>query len=368
MASQHPRVPHLLALTGIRGLAAWWVVFYHARLSLAEWMPDWGMAVAAKGYLAVDLFFMLSGFVMWLNYGERLRAEGAAGAPAFWWRRLARIWPLHLAVLGGMILFALVLLATGRDMSNYPLAELPLHVLLLQNWGLTSELTWNHPAWSISTELGAYLLFPLAVVAVRWEAWRPWALLAGVGLLALALHGVFVLAGASELGDQITRLGLIRCVLQFGIGMLLANLWLAWKEKGGMALACAISSAISLAALLVWGTPETLVVPLAFATLLLALALDSGPVARLLSTRPLVWLGDASYATYLVHFPLLVLLKLVAVDDSLQITPLAFATYLLVLLALSGGLYRWLEKPAQKWLNARDPFRFSKAPPRFRPR
>jgi peptidoglycan/LPS O-acetylase OafA/YrhL len=357
MVSRQQRVPHLLALTGIRGLAAWWVVFFHARLSLSDWMPEWGMAVAAKGYLAVDLFFMLSGFVMWLNYGERLRAEGAAGAPAFWWRRFARIWPLHVAVLGGMAVFALVLLATGRDMANYPLAELPLHLLLVQNWGLTSELTWNHPAWSISTELGAYMLFPLAVVAVRWEKMRPWALLAGVALAALALHGVFVVAGAPELGDQITRLGLIRCVLQFGIGLLLANLWLAWRARRGMALACGLSAALTLAAqVLLPGAPETLLVPLAFASLLLALALDTGPVARLLSTRPLVWLGDASYATYLVHFPLLVALKLVAVDDSLQIAPWAFAVYLLALLALSGGLYRWLEKPAQKWLNARAPF------------
>jgi len=349
------RIPHLAALTGLRGLAAWWVVFYHARLSLTDWMPEWGIAVAAKGYLAVDLFFMLSGFVMWLNYGERLRAEGAAGAPAFWWRRIARIWPLHVAVLGGMVAFALLLLVTGRDMSNYPLAELPLHVLLVQNWGLTPDLTWNHPAWSISTELGAYLLFPLAVVAVRWEAMRPVSLIAGALLAAFALHGIFVFAGAETLGDQITRLGLVRCILQFGIGMMLANLWLAWRERAGVALACTLVSVLAFAT---WsaGLPETLLVPIAFAALLLALALDSGPITRLLSSRPLEWLGDASYATYLVHFPLLVALKLVAVDESLKIGPAVFAAYLLSLLALSGALYRWLEKPAQKWLNARSPY------------
>ncbi len=364
---QRARIPHLAALTGLRGIAAWFVVFYHARLSLTDWVPEMGIAIAAKGYLAVDLFFMLSGFVMWLNYGERLRKEGAAGAPAFWWRRFARIWPLHAAILGGMLAFALLLLATGRDMTNYPLAELPLHVLLLQNWGLTPELTWNHPAWSISTELGAYLLFPLAVVAVRWEALRPWALVAGIIACALALHAIFTIAGAQTLGEQITRLGLIRCVLQFAIGMMLANLWLAWRERGTMAWLCALACAALLGGIWLAQWPETLVLPLAFAALLLALALDSGPVARLLSTRPLVWLGDASYATYLVHFPLLVALKLVAVGEDLQIGPLVFATYLLVLLGLSGGLYRWLEKPAQKWLNAKSPA-FVSTPARARPR
>ena len=361
-------MPHLAALTGLRGIAAWLVVFYHARLSLTDWMPQAGIAIAAKGYLAVDLFFMLSGFVMWLNYAERLRAQGLAGAPAFWWRRFARIWPLHAVVLGALVGFALVLLVTGRDMANYPLAELPLHVLLLQNWGLTPDLSWNHPAWSISTELGAYLLFPLAVVAVRWEEMRPLALLAGIGIAALLLHGVFFLAGAETLGEQIPRLGLVRCIIQFGIGMMLANLWQAWRGRRAMAPSWALVAALAFATLWLSDLPETLLLPLGFAAMLLALALDEGPLARVLSTRPIVWLGDVSYATYLVHFPLLILLKLVAVDEDLQIAPGIFAAYLLVLLALSGGLYRWLEKPAQTWLNGRMPVAFSNAPPRVRPR
>lgn len=358
---QREATPHLAALTGLRALAAWLVVFYHARLSLTDWVPEAVIAGAGKGYLSVDLFFMLSGFVMWLNYGPRLRAEGAAGAPAFWWRRFARIWPLHAAILAGLLVFAMVVLATGRDMTNYPLAELPLHVLLLQNWGFTPELTWNHPAWSISAEMGAYLLFPLAVVTVRWEAMRPWALVAGIALAISVLHWVFVVADAQSLGEHITRLGLVRCVLQFGIGMMLANLWAAWRGRRGMALASAIVAAACFALLALGMAAETFLMPLAFAAMLLALALDTGPVARLLSTRPLVWLGDASYATYLVHYPLLIAVKLVAVDASLQISPMVFATYLLILLALSGGLYRWLEKPAQQWLNVRMPGRLKPA-------
>ncbi len=349
-------MPHLAALTGLRGIAAWLVVFYHARRSLTAWMPEISIAIAAKGYLAVDLFFMLSGFVMWLNYGSRLREQGLAGAPAFWWRRLARIWPLHAAVLGALAVFALALLATGRDMANYPLSELPLHVLLVQNWGLTPDLAWNHPAWSISTELGAYLLFPLAVAAVRWEAMRPLALLTGIGLAVLLLHGIFTIAGAGTLGEQIARLGLLRCIIEFGIGMMVANLWLAWRGRRVIAPVCGLVAAMALAMMILAGLPETLMLPLALAAMLLALAMDSGPVARLLAARPLVWLGDISYATYLVHFPLLIALKLVAVGDDLQIAPGAFAAYLLVLLVLSGMLYRWLERPAQRYLNAQTPF------------
>ena len=353
---QRTRTPHLAALTGLRGIAACLVVFYHLRLSVADWMPENLIVAAGYGYLAVDLFFMLSGFVMWLNYARKLREQGLTGARAFWWRRFARIWPLHAAVLAAMLMFALVLLATGRDMTGYPLAELPLHVLLMQNWGLTSALTWNHPAWSISAEMGAYLLFPLVAVTLRREQARPLALVAGVALAALILHGVFAWSGAQTLGDQITRLGLARCLAQFAIGMMLAGLWQHWRESRGMALAWCLAGCTVLAGAAFAQVPQTLAVPMALAALLLALALDRGPVAHVLSTRPLLWLGDASYAIYLVHFPLLILVKLVAAGADARIGPGVCIAYLLVLLALSGALSRWLEKPAQRWLNARMPF------------
>lgn len=88
----------LRALTGMRGIAAWLVVLYHIRLSVAG-LPHSVVAVLAKGYLAVDFFFLLSGFVIWLSWGERLRRGGIGAVPGFLWRRLARIWPLHLFML-----------------------------------------------------------------------------------------------------------------------------------------------------------------------------------------------------------------------------------------------------------------------------
>src|SRR3569623_689059 len=107
---------------------------------------------------------MLSGVVRWLNYGARIAQGGLSEAPRFWWKRFARVWPLHAAVLAGLALFALVLLVTGRDASHYPFAQLPLHLLLVQNWGFTHALTWNDPAWSVSTALGAYIVFPFDVL------------------------------------------------------------------------------------------------------------------------------------------------------------------------------------------------------------
>jgi len=349
------RIPQLDALTGLRGIVAWFVVLYHIRLSLTGLLPAGAIDMMGKGYLAVDIFFILSGFVMWLNYGERLRRGGWGEAPRFWWKRFARIWPLHGAILAAMAAFAALLLATGRSTEEYPFAELPLHFLLLQNWGLTEQLAWNHPAWSISTEVAAYLLFPLLALAAKWER-LPTVWLIGVTLiLAAMLHFIFAARGYTQLGDDITGLGLWRCLAEFTIGIAACNLWRRWQGKSGAAPSCAIVGVAALTAGIASGLPETAFLPFAFASLLLALALDSGLTSRLLGSSPLRWLGDVSYATYLSHFFLFILFKIALVNDDLQLGWGGLAAYLLIVLATSGALYKWLEKPAQAALNARAP-------------
>ncbi len=110
----------LRALTSARGVAAWWVVLYHLRGALAA-PPLKVEAVLAKGYLAVDFFFLLSGFVLALRHGERLRGGGIAVVPDFLRRRVARIWPLHAVLLG----FALLLLVLAASVALHRLVERP---------------------------------------------------------------------------------------------------------------------------------------------------------------------------------------------------------------------------------------------------
>lgn len=349
------RVPQLDALTGLRGIAAWFVVLYHIRLSLTGLLPADVIAAMAKGYLAVDIFFILSGFVMWLNYGKRLHTGGWSEAPRFWWKRFARIWPLHAAILTAIAAFAVLLLAAGRSTAAYPFTELPLHMLLLQNWGLTDELAWNHPAWSISTEMAAYLMFPVLALTAKWECMSAAWLIAVMLLLAAIIHFTFAANGYSGLGDDITGLGLWRCLAEFAIGMAACNLWRQWRGRRGAAAACAAIGIAALTAGIVSSLPETAFLPAGFAFLLLALALDSGAAARLLGSAPLRWLGDVSYATYLSHFFLFILFKIAFVGEDLQLGWADLAAYLLIVLAVSGALYKWLEKPAQAALNARAP-------------
>ena len=230
IAAQKPRM--LPTLTGVRGFAALAVLFYHIRGGMAGYLPGAVIDGFAHGYLAVDLFFVLSGFVLWWNYGPAFVAEGTRAAPRFLVRRIARIFPLHLAILAAMALFALALLASGRDPGpHYGFAALPAHALLLQNWGFTADLRWNDPAWSISTEWAAYLL--LAATG-GWAARLPagrWSFPLFALLLAAALGGWFAATGRAGIGDDIAATGLVRCLAEFFIGVALCQWWTAQRAR-----------------------------------------------------------------------------------------------------------------------------------------
>ena len=340
----------LRSLTSARGVAAWVVVLYHVRSGM-DWAPAWVMAVLDKGYLAVDFFFLLSGFVIYLSAHRGLARDGAAGIPAFLSRRVARVYPLYAVILGASAAFAALLAATGRSDANYPWAELPLHVLMLQNWGFTHALAWNHPAWSISTEFAAYLLFPLLVLATPVARARRANLLAVMMLLLGLLHLTLALSGEATLGGDIPRHGLLRCLAEFTCGALLCAFWLKGPDRDPRSIVAA-----GLGAAMFWGlwavglAVETWAFPAGAACLILALAHASLLRRNPLHWRPLVFLGTVSYATYLFHYMGFIWFKIAFVDDARSIPPMLIALLLLITFGASVGLYRWVEKPGRSWL------------------
>lgn len=364
-APAEPRAD-LPALTGIRGLAAWFVVLYHIRVGALPYLPAEASFVLSKGYLAVDLFFMLSGFVLWLNYSTRLRRDGLGAVPKYLARRVARIWPLHLFVLALTMAYASLVAATGElNNVHYPWAELPLHVFLVHNWGFTGGLTWNDPSWSISGEAAAYLLFPVIVLTVDWRklstAWSIAALL----LLALLLSAIMGWNGATILDRDIPRFGLLRAASEFTMGTIVCSLWQRWGSRRG--LAAALAGALVAVGLLLGfaaGAPETLVAPLFLAGLLLAIALTADRPGNVLAARPIVYLGEISYSTYLVHFLLYIVFKILFVDDPANVPPVLIGVFLLLTFLASVALYHAVERPAQRALNRLFDRRHSRRPVR----
>jgi peptidoglycan/LPS O-acetylase OafA/YrhL len=338
------RTEELLPLTALRGIAAWWVVLFHLRLFLAPYLPAEAMAVLARGNLAVDLFFLLSGFVIYLNYAHRVTPDPESVGD-FLFRRFARIYPLHLLVLAGFAAWygAAVLLGASTleaERPGYFLASL----FLVQNWGFTDGLAWNVPAWSISTEIVAYALFPAFLLLLAPAKRRSATLVAALVLLAPAVQLFFRLFGY-PFPDAVPQTGLFRCLVQFAMGMLLCELWRRWQGQKRLAAALFGMAALCAGAFVLAGAP---VVPLAWAALILGLALAER--GNPLGWRPLVWLGQVSYATYLCHYLALVVFKYLCVEEGRPVPPALLLAYLVSVLALSALLYHGFERPVQRWL------------------
>jgi peptidoglycan/LPS O-acetylase OafA/YrhL len=339
------RMPELLPLTAIRGLAAWWVVLFHLRHLMAPSAPPWVIAALAHGNLAVDLFFILSGFVMALNYAERVSGGGWRSYGDFLFRRFARIYPLHLLILLGFAAYVLAAVRFGDGgLAARNWGYFGASLLLVQNWGFYDATDWNVPAWSISTEAFAYLLFPL-LLALLMPRRRPLWLLAGaVLLLGLSVQPVFWKLGY-PFPNAVAQTGLFRCLVQFAMGMALYGLWLRLPRRPWMPPLTIAAAALLALAFILWNAPTA---PLAWAGLILGLALL--PHAGLLEAPSLVWLGRISYATYLCHYLLLTLFKYAFVTAGEAVSPARLALYLVAVLAASALLYHGFERPAQAWL------------------
>ena len=161
--------PTIDALTGLRGVAAMWIVLYHYAVQLRPFLPEIGVAdpLIRQGHLAVDLFFVLSGFVLAYNYVDRLATWDAREARRFIVLRLARIYPVHLATLLAVTLMVVAAQAAGAGdamrADKYSAGDFVLNLLLVHAWVAEPTLSWNYPSWSISPEMFAYLLFPARV-------------------------------------------------------------------------------------------------------------------------------------------------------------------------------------------------------------
>ena len=342
---------NLRGLTGARGIAAWFVVLYHLRFSLGV-SPSM-MDVLAKGYLAVDFFFVLSGFVIWLSYVDRIRTRRWAAVPDFLLRRIARIWPLHLAMLAFAVALAGLLFVTGRPADpRFDFADLPAHIFLVQNWRGYGSLDWNDPAWSISCELFAYLLFPLLALSIDWRRLPTWAIIGATSLVIAVLASIMALRGLTTLGQFIPQFGLLRCTAEFTCGTAVAALWLRCREAPRLPIILASVVAIIAFATFVSGAVvEMASIPATFVALVLALALTANVPGNPLAGRALVYLGDISFATYLSHSLLWKAYKLVFVRDVSAVPIPTMIAFLLLVLAASVFLYHLVERPAQRWIN-----------------
>lgn len=339
----------LETLTGLRGIAALAVLFYHVRGGMTPYLPQPVMDLFRQGYLAVDLFFVLSGFVLWWAFGDAFRNQRGAIVGPFLVKRIARIFPLHLAILLAMLAFALATQFAGHDLgTQFPLNQFAAHMLLVQNWGFTSDLSWNDPAWSISVEWGAYLLLALLGARAARLPDGPWVFPLATLTISAAIGIWFASAGRPLVGNDIAATGLLRCIAEFAIGVLMCQWWVARGDRSlHICMVAAILGMIG-AALIGLGISQPAGVPLIMAAIVIF-----GLEASLLRRPPLAgavaqWLGRISYSLYLSHFFLFILFKLAFVDDVKAIAPLAMLCYFVAALGLAHVLHHLVELPGRR--------------------
>jgi len=302
------------SLVGIRGVFSAVVVLIHLapfaiRLTPAG-APGWE-AIWHNGYVALDLFFVLSGFVITHGYRTTFSSGVRRGAYGrFLWARLARFYPTHLAVLALLVGAVGVAAAAGIPLDRVGDlgGDLLRHILLTQGWGGAEHLSWNGPTWSLSSEWFCYLVFPFLVpLIIRFRT--PLAVLAGY-LAAMAVP--LVAYGFLGFGDaQITyQAPLWRAAGEFLAGAFLSQLMIhvpRLSEACGRLTGVLASAGIAAIAVLAWaGAPAMLAVPL-LGLFVLGLAQQRGRLAAVLCTRPLLVAGDLAVALFLVHVPWLLL-------------------------------------------------------------
>jgi peptidoglycan/LPS O-acetylase OafA/YrhL len=346
------RRPMLDALTGLRALAAGWVVVDHFQF-LTQSVTRWPTPVnqwMESGLLGVDVFFILSGFIIAYNYSDRLQQWDARAARSFLWLRIARIWPVHAATVLAACLIVAVAAVAHRDIAWTSAVTVPNvlgNLALLQVFPAFDAI--NVPSWSISVEFAAYLAFPLLAVLLPWFSTRARvfgaiAIWSAVGTVACVLW-----VGL----DQNAWSPWIRIAAEFPIGALLA---VAWKLVAGRVARAGILSWLALVGILALAALapagfEFLVLPL-IALLVFTLASGNGSLARLLRTRFLVWGGRISYSVYMTHWFVLRLVHNVvptAKYDALSV-PVRWAVLLgslALVVAIGAGCYHLIEEPSR---------------------
>lgn len=351
------------SLEGGRGIAALVVALYHLGIGLQ-------FSVIRNGYLFVDLFFVLSGFVICAAYAERL--NDADDMRAFVVRRVGRLLPLlvfstvfFILVQNGLVLAKHIAVEYGQaallhspSAMNYtiPTAGDVLSMLTMTH-GLDvfDHLILNTPSWSISVEFYTYLLFGAVCLLTNRTLRIPVyiaILVIGLGFCVWAsvgLHDCLKKGGCMSLTYDF---GYPRSVFSFFLGAL------TYLASRRVRLPVVVLQVLGVATLIVLFSFTDAVpaiafgFPFAFALLILSTCQDKGLLADILKARPFQILGTRSYSIYLMHMPLVMVFgNLAKRVSSIPASILVMTSFVATLIIVSGWTYRFIEDPFRNRFN-----------------
>jgi peptidoglycan/LPS O-acetylase OafA/YrhL len=353
------------SLEGGRGLAALMVAMYHLTIELDVDQ----FSALRQGYLFVDLFFVLSGYVICAAYGEKLNS--LADCRSFFIRRFGRLFPLLVfstivyLVLANMIVLAKhIATAHGHvDVLYHPdaqdyviptLLEIVTTLTMTHSLGIFNDLILNTPSWSISTEFYTYLLFAAVCVALKGK-WRliAFALLSVIGFIVTiaasvgvhdCLHAGGCLSVTFDFGYPRTVFSFFLGALAFHFGRRAEINTTLWQLVGSAALLITLGTVSKMPAM-------AFAIPFIFAILILSVRQDEGWLAAILKSAPCQLLGERSYSIYMMHMPLVMVIENIAKRISAVPSIIVMLVYIAVLVTISGFTYRFVEDPFRAMFN-----------------
>jgi peptidoglycan/LPS O-acetylase OafA/YrhL len=354
-----PRVVQVQALTGIRIIAAVAVVVGHFSVIMYGLFPGTVLIdkIVQGGFLGVELFFILSGFIISHNYAERFRTLTIRAYGRFLRNRLARLYPVHLVTLAAVVALVFAASMAGVSLNSdgkYDLVGLAMNFTLMQS--IPPATPWNGPAWSISAEMGAYIAFPVVALALsRISGWR---IAAGAAMASLActVVGLYFVASMGDFSGISYPSIWLRISGEFVAGCFLWKIWTLTDAGGRVYDFLALLGVGGIAAILATVPTNTVHTFLALpfvALIVFSCAAATGPLKKVLSMRLMEYGGRISYSLYMVHVIVLMIggkiLPWEKFIDSHWIIKLAVLIgYFTASFVGAGLLYRFVEEPWRK--------------------
>ena len=314
----------------------------------ANSIPLSAASLVRGGYLAVQTFFILSGFVLARSYAKASWTRNDLWKYAA--ARFARIYPVYLVSLVVVAPFIFQAMLTPGKSPAVKAGLLLNYGLVLQGWTGALGVGWNTPAWSLSCEFFFYLFFPFLLIGLR-KANR----LTVAAALVAALVTPVLMAHSNvpwqwkplyRLADFAAGVAASRLFEFLQPAMTRRGQWLYLPALAGGVLLI-IDPRIMEGT---YGDLSTGLRPLNVAALV-GFALSGGILARVLSTAVAQYLGKISYSMYILHVPVLWWYGYWAVHGPLHMSPgVAAAVYLLLVTAVASLAFEWVEMPANRWI------------------
>lgn len=344
----------IVSHTSIRGLAALGVVLFHLNIGIPhDFSPNQYTDFVKNSWVFVDLFFILSGFIMAMIYKNFLVEDTSyKDLKAFFVHRFARIYPLHFMTMVFMVCLSLAMQFKVNSPNIFNaqfLWDIFQNVLLIHAWGFSDRYVLDFPSWSISVEFAAYLLFP--IFALYWRARLPVvAVVVGLCVYYMALNLEF--KGSLDVGE---RLNLLRGLPSFLLGMVLYHYRnITTTIPKSLITIFQVSAIIAVVGIMHLNYNKFLLIP-AFASLVMLTWEDRGAVSGVLCLSWLKSLGQLSFSIYLLHIPVrnvgFSVWPKISGGFPQVVQSLGFVlSVTIVTISLSAIIYRYLECPARDYL------------------